>query len=205
MLFQTRSHHPSLHKSIEFKLSGYVQHIFDIQSFVFFSSKKGSFLQQEQAHNGTGQISHNLFTDKCMCCCKYLNVLFIYTHLFIKHNIWARTHIQHIWKAGFLSVWGSIVLTILTCSPMTRTGSLDVFGNWAYNPLETAADFVAGPSCSQRTQCCLQSMNWCHFLKRLLSKRANPLLNMMKLFSLSELEKRFQYFPFSLPKNEKTN
>ena len=205
MLFQTRSHHPSLHKSIEFKLSGYVQHIFDIQSFVFFSSKKGSFLQQEQAHNGTGQISHNLFTDKCMCCCKYLNVLFIYTHLFIKHNIWARTHIQHIWKAGFLSVWGSIVLTILTCSPMTRTGSLDVFGNWAYNPLETVADFVGGPSCSQRTQCCLQSMNWCHFLKRLLSKRANPLLNMMKLFSLSELEKRFQYFPFSLPKNEKTN
>ena len=170
MLFQTRSHHPSLHKSIEFKLSGYVQHIFDIQSFVFFSSKKGSFLQQEQAHNGTGQISHNLFTDKCMCCCKYLNVLFIYTHLFIKHNIWARTHIQHIWKAGFLSVWGSIVLTIWTCSPMTRTCSWDVSGNWAYNPLETVADFVAGPSCSQRTRYCLQSMSWCRFLKYLLGK-----------------------------------
>ena len=39
MLFQTRSHHPSLHKSIEFKLSGYVQHIFNIQSFVFFFKK----------------------------------------------------------------------------------------------------------------------------------------------------------------------
>ena len=66
MLFQTRSHHPSLHKSIEFKLSGYVQHIFDIQSFVFFLQKRGAFFNKNR-HTMEQARSHTIFLQINVC------------------------------------------------------------------------------------------------------------------------------------------
>ena len=66
MLFQTRSHHPSLHKSIEFKLSGYVQHIFDIQSFVFFLQKRGAFFNKNR-HTMEQARSHTFFLQINVC------------------------------------------------------------------------------------------------------------------------------------------